>query len=78
MLLAGYQAQGTRGRRLVEGATELKIHGRYALVRAEVVNLPSFSAHADADELVEWAERKRLHDIGWTAVLPNDGERVLI
>ena len=39
------------------------------------MNLPSFSAHADADE---WAERKRLHDIGWTAVLPNDGERVLI
>ena len=48
-------------------------------VRAEVENLPSFSAHADADEFVEWAElRKRLHDIGRTAVLPNDGERVLI
>ncbi len=43
------------------------------------MNLPSFSAHADADELVEWAERSATPpDIGWTAVLPNDGERVLI
>ncbi len=100
VILAGYQAQGTRGRRLVDGATELKIHGRYVPVRAEIVNLASFSAHADADELVEWAERSatppdttyvvhgepragaalrtRLHELGWTAVVPKDGERVLI
>jgi len=55
VLIAGYAAEGTRARQLVEGATEIKIHGRYVPVRAEVVVLDAFSAHADADELVGWA-----------------------
>ena len=56
-ILVGYQAQGTRGRDLVEGTTQVKMHGRYVRVRAEVVKLPGFSAHADADELVQWLAR---------------------
>lgn len=54
VVLAGYQAEGTRGRDLAEGATELKIHGRYVPVRAEVALIEGFSVHADADELLSW------------------------
>ena len=54
IVLAGYQAVGTRGRSLLEGATELKLLGRYVRVRSEVVDLPVFSVHADAGELLDW------------------------
>lgn len=55
VVLVGYQAVGTRGRDLVEGATALKMHGRYIPVRAEVTQIDGFSVHADGDELLEWA-----------------------
>ena len=53
--IVGFAAEGTRARQLLDGAAELKIHGRYVRVRAEVYSLDAFSAHADSDELVEWA-----------------------
>ena len=53
----GFQAEGTRGRALVEGAREIKIHGEQIPVRARVVNLDGFSAHADSHELVAWLGR---------------------
>lgn len=54
VVLVGYQAEGTRGRKLLDGATELKMLGRYVRVRAEIVDLPAFSVHADAGELLDW------------------------
>jgi len=54
VVLAGYQAEGTRGRALADGARSLKIHGRYVPVRADVVTVDAFSVHADAGELVSW------------------------
>ena len=54
ILLAGFQAGGTRGAALKAGAKELKIHGEYVPVRAEVASLDMFSAHADRDELLKW------------------------
>lgn len=57
VLLTGYQAIGTRGRALVDGAREVKIMGRYVPVRAEVVLDEEFSVHADASELVDWLLR---------------------
>jgi metallo-beta-lactamase family protein len=54
VVLVGYQAAGTRGRALLDGAPALKIFGRYVPVRAEVVNAPGFSAHADREELLAW------------------------
>ena len=54
ILLAGYQAAGTRGAALAGGAREIKIHGDYVPVRAEVVSLGSLSAHADRGELLAW------------------------
>jgi metallo-beta-lactamase family protein len=61
VVLVGFQAAGTRGRTLLEGADAVKIHGRYVPVRAEVCDLTGFSVHADADELMGWlgtAERE--------------------
>lgn len=55
VLIAGYAAEGTRARQLSDGASQLKIHGRYVPVRAEVVVIDAFSAHADAEELQAWA-----------------------
>ena len=54
VVLVGYQAPGTRGQALLAGARELKMRGRYVRVRAQVVNLPAFSVHADADEIIGW------------------------
>jgi metallo-beta-lactamase family protein len=54
VVLTGYQAVGTRGRDLLEGAREIKIFGEYVRARAEVVNDGSFSVHADRTELVDW------------------------
>jgi metallo-beta-lactamase family protein len=99
VVLVGFQAVGTRGRALVDGATQLKMHGRYVPVRAEVVTVEGFSVHADSDELIAWldsgpdepevvyvvhgepdgsaafAERVRA-ELGWMAVVPEDGEIV--
>jgi metallo-beta-lactamase family protein len=54
VLLVGYQAAGTRGRALLEGARALKVHGREVPVRARFQSLQGLSAHADADELLRW------------------------
>jgi metallo-beta-lactamase family protein len=54
ILFSGFQAGGTRGAALVAGAPQLRIHGETFPVRAEVAQLQSASAHADADELIAW------------------------
>ncbi len=54
ILLVGYQAEGTRGRQLLEGAHELKFFGKYYDVNAEVHHIESLSAHADQQGLLEW------------------------
>lgn len=54
VVLCGFQAAGTRGRSLADGARTVKMLGRYVPVRAEVTVLRSLSVHADADGLQEW------------------------
>ncbi|MEV6211849.1 MBL fold metallo-hydrolase [Kitasatospora sp. NPDC051914] len=100
VVVVGYAAEGTRARQLVDGARVLKMYGTYVPVRAEVVDVPAFSAHADAAEIIDWlraapppsatylvhgepegaeALRDRIdRELGWTAVVPRSGERVLV
>jgi metallo-beta-lactamase family protein len=56
ILFAGFQAAGTRGAAIVNGATSVKIHGDYVPVRAEVQVLSNLSAHADYAETLRWSE----------------------
>jgi metallo-beta-lactamase family protein len=100
VLLVGFAAEGTRARDLANGARVIKIHGEYVPVRAEVVEVDAFSAHADADDVLAWlasapqpaatyvvhgersaaaALRDRIdQELGWTAVVPALGERVVV
>jgi metallo-beta-lactamase family protein len=54
VLLAGFQAEGTRGRALQDGAHELKLHGKFFPVHCKVNMISSLSAHADQKELIDW------------------------
>lgn len=54
VVLAGFQAAGTRGEALANGASSVRVFGEDIRVKARVVQLDSLSAHADSDELVAW------------------------
>ncbi|MEW6703310.1 MAG: MBL fold metallo-hydrolase [Pseudomonadota bacterium] len=54
ILFAGYQAGGTRGAAILQGAASVRIHGEEVPIHAEVASLPSLSAHADAAEILQW------------------------
>jgi len=54
VILAGFQAEGTRGRALLEGAKTLRIHGEEVPVKAEICELKQFSAHGDRGEILRW------------------------
>lgn len=54
VVFAGFQAGGTRGARMLAGEPTLRIHGEDLPVRAEIVSLPGLSAHADANQLLDW------------------------
>jgi metallo-beta-lactamase family protein len=53
-LFVGFQAEGTRGRHLIDGAAEIKIHGQMVPVHAHVEKIDSMSAHADSQEVLRW------------------------
>ena len=54
IVFPGFQVGGTRGAALIGGAREIKIHGEYIAVKAEVSHLEGFSGHADAQGLMDW------------------------
>ena len=56
VLLSGYQAVGTRGRSLQEGAETLRMHGQDIPVRAKVASMQGLSSHADGGEILRWIE----------------------
>lgn len=54
IVLTGFQAAGTRGSHLLDGERTLRVYGQDVPIRAEVVDIGSMSAHADADEVIGW------------------------
>lgn len=70
ILFVGYQAFGTLGRSLVEGATNVKLFGEPVQVAAQIKQLPGISGHADVDGLTEWIS----HIKGVKRVFVNHGE----
>lgn len=54
VILAGFQAEGTRGRALEEGAKSIRLFGEDVPVKAEIVKMGQFSAHAGKSELLRW------------------------
>ncbi len=56
VVFVGYQAAGTRGRALLDGAQTISIHGRRVPVTAEIVQMQGLSAHADCEELLRWCK----------------------
>ncbi|MFA6045535.1 MAG: MBL fold metallo-hydrolase [Phycisphaerales bacterium] len=80
IIIAGYQAVGTLGRQLVDGAKEVRIFGETIPVRAKVHTLGGFSAHAGRSELIHWA--KTLHDAArpsrWVLTHGEDRQRQLL
>ncbi|RVT74364.1 MBL fold metallo-hydrolase [Flavobacterium sufflavum] len=65
IIIVGYQAEGTRGRKLIEGAKDIKIFGAYYKVRAKIVEINSLSAHGDQADLLDWLSdlEKKPHKI---------------
>lgn len=54
VIFAGYQAEGTLGRRLIDGEKLVKIHGEEIEVKAKIIFMEGYSAHADRDEMIQW------------------------
>ncbi len=54
VLLVGFQGEGTRGRQMLEGVHEVKIHGKYYPVKSRIEVLHGLSAHGDQTELLDW------------------------
>lgn len=54
VIIVGYQAEGTRGRKLLEGANEIKMYGQYYTVKANILQIEGLSAHADQAGLLNW------------------------
>ena len=57
IVLTGYQSPGTRGATLASGSPTIRMHGKDLNVKAEIVQLSSASAHADANQLLSWLHK---------------------
>ena len=77
VVLTGFQVPGTRGRSLLDGEKQLKIHGRYIPVRAEIYATNAYSAHADAAQMVEWLSAMKPPDTAYVVHGEEEAARAL-
>lgn len=77
VVFTGFQVPGTRGRSLVDGERQVKIHGKYIPVRAEVVATNAYSAHADADQTIAWLSGMEPPDTAYVVHGEEDAARTL-
>ena len=54
LLFVGYQAEGTRGRKLLEGAKEIKVYGKWLPFNMQMEHIEGLSAHGDQNDLIDW------------------------
>ncbi len=60
IVLTGFQAAGTRGEALANGVKQIKVHGEYVEIKAQIKTLENISAHADYTEIVEWLKKSNI------------------
>lgn len=60
ILIVGFQAEGTRGRALISGESEIKFFGKFYKVNAEIFRINDFSGHADQSELLDWLQHFKI------------------
>jgi metallo-beta-lactamase family protein len=77
VVLTGFQVPGTRGRALMDGARQVKIHGKYIPVRAEVSATNAYSAHADAAQTVAWLSAMKPPETAYVVHGEEDASRAL-
>jgi len=62
LIIAGYQAEGTLGRLLIDGVKQIKVYGKEVYIKAHIHTINGFSAHADQKELIHWMKAFRRLD----------------
>lgn len=75
LLITGYQAEGTRGRNIIEGRTSIRIFGEEVPVNCTVENMTSLSGHADKEELFSWM-KNFTHPPAMTFTVHGEGEHL--
>ncbi len=76
VLFVGYQAKGTLGRKIVEGAKWIKVYHEEVKVNARIYTINGFSAHADQSELLEWM--KGFEHLGNVFLIHGEKEKQLV
>lgn len=77
VILTGFQVPGTRGHALASGEKQIKIHGRYVPVRADVHVTSAYSAHADAEQMVQWLSTMKPPETAYVVHGEEDAARAL-
>lgn len=75
LLVIGYQAAGTLGSRIVDGARSVDIHGEQIPVRAKIEIVDAFSGHADNKELLAWLQGMKINENGQVAIVHSEPDR---
>jgi metallo-beta-lactamase family protein len=74
ILIVGYMAEGTLGRRIMDGAKEVRIHGDFYKVAANVKIIDAFSAHADWQETLAWLSETETQNLKSTLLVHGESK----